>query len=397
MIEQELTKLLVDLESDRVERKASLSDKSKVCQAICAFANDMPNHQKPGVLFVGANDDGSCANLRITDSLLLELSNIRSDGNIQPMPVMEVRKETINHDEMVVVLVEPSRFPPVRYNGTTYIRVGPRRAIATVEEELRLRERQQSLDIPFDIMPAENAAMSDLDVNYFSSEYLSSAISRDILDRNNRTLDQQLLSVKMAKKIDNNIVPTVLGLLTLGDNPEFYLSGDYVQYLKFEGADPSSPIVSEKRISGRIGEILARLDDLIELSISSTVDFVSQNREVRKPNYPIIAIQQIVRNAILHRNYQSNTPVRINWFSDRIEIISPGGPYGEVSVANFGQHGLTSYRNPNIAEVMRNLGYVQKFGMGIELARSELKKNGNPDLEFDVKDSIILATIRSVK
>ena len=388
---------MTDLESDRVERKASLSDKSKVCQAICAFANNMPNHNKPGVLFIGANDDGSCANLNITDSLLLELSNIRSDGNILWQPVMEVRKDKIGDCEMVVVVVEPSRFPPVRYNGITYIRVGPRRAIATVEEELRLRERQQSLVLNFDIMPAENAAMSDLDMNYFSSEYLPSAISREILDRNNRTIDQQLLSVKMSKTGTNKIVPTVLGLLTLGDDPEFYLSGDYVQFLKFEGDDPSSPIVSEKKISGRIGEILARLDDLIELNINSTVDFVSQNREVRKPNYPLTAIQQIVRNAILHRNYQSNTPVRIFWFSDHIEIISPGGPYGEVSIANFGQHGLTSYRNPNIAEVMRNLGYVQKFGMGIELARSELKKNGNPDLEFDVQDSIILATIRSAQ
>lgn len=71
MDDQELTVLLGDLESDRVERKASILDGKKIRQAICAFANNLPNHKKPGVLFVGVNDDSTCANLPITDELLL--------------------------------------------------------------------------------------------------------------------------------------------------------------------------------------------------------------------------------------------------------------------------------------------------------------------------------------
>lgn len=67
MNDQELEILLNDMESDRVERKASISDRGKLCEAICAFANDLPNHQKPGVLFIGVNDNGTCANLTITD------------------------------------------------------------------------------------------------------------------------------------------------------------------------------------------------------------------------------------------------------------------------------------------------------------------------------------------
>lgn len=96
MDDQQLEKLLKDLESDRVERKASLSDRGKLREAICAFANDLPNHQKPGVIFIGINDDGSCANLSITDDLLLTLSDMRSDSekrrsrdlpfDLQPLP-----------------------------------------------------------------------------------------------------------------------------------------------------------------------------------------------------------------------------------------------------------------------------------------------------------------------
>ncbi len=48
MDDGELVRLLKDIESDRVERKASINDHSKICQAICAFANDFPNHRQPG-------------------------------------------------------------------------------------------------------------------------------------------------------------------------------------------------------------------------------------------------------------------------------------------------------------------------------------------------------------
>jgi len=82
MDDQELISLLNDIESDRVERKASIADRDKIRQAICAFANDLPNHQQPGVIFIGANDDGTCTNLTITDQLLLTLADMRSDGNI---------------------------------------------------------------------------------------------------------------------------------------------------------------------------------------------------------------------------------------------------------------------------------------------------------------------------
>lgn len=84
----------------------------------------------------------------------------------------------------------------------------------------------------------------------------------------------------------------------------------------------------------------------------------------------------------------------MTWFSDRIEIQNPGGPFGQVNRDNFGQPGITDYRNPNLAEAMKNLGYVQRFGIGISLARKELQKNGNPLPEFVIGDAHILVIIR---
>jgi ATP-dependent DNA helicase RecG len=168
-----------------------------------------------------------------------------------------------------------------------------------------------------------------------------------------------------------------------------------LQFLRIEGTDLTDPIKDQKEIFGAISHVLRQLDETLQTHISIASDITSQSREIKQPDYPLVALQQLTRNAVLHRNYEStNAPVRITWFSDRIEIQNPGGPFGQVNRENFGQPGVTDYRNPNLAEAMKNLGYVQKFGMGILLARKELQKNGNPPPEFIVEDAHLLVIVR---
>ena len=81
-------------------------------------------------------------------------------------------------------------------------------------------------------------------------------------------------------------------------------------------------------------------------------------------------------NAISHRNYESNAPVRFHRFVGRLEINNPGGLYGDVSPANFPRQ--TDYRNPIVAEALKVLGYVNRFGRGVLDAQEALRENGNP-------------------
>lgn len=74
-------------------------------------------------------------------------------------------------------------------------------------------------------------------------------------------------------------------------------------------------------------------------------------------------------------------------------MISPGGPFGQVSVENFGKRGLTDYRNPNLSEAMRVFGYVRRFGVGLEIARQALNKFGHPDLRFQVDSNHLMVSI----
>ena len=97
----------------------------------------------------------------------------------------------------------------------------------------------------------------------------------------------------------------------------------------------------------------------------------------------------------MHRNYiGGNAPIHVYWYNDRIEISSPGGPYGDVTEANFGQPGITGYRNPTLADAMKVLGLVQRFGSGIAIARKLCAENGNPPIDFNVSQTQVVAIIR---
>ncbi|MBI5235787.1 MAG: putative DNA binding domain-containing protein [Deltaproteobacteria bacterium] len=387
----ELTASLQDIESDRVERKASVSDRKEIKQAICAFANDMSNSKMPGVIFIGVHNDGGCSNLPITDELLLMLSDMRSNGNILPFPIMSVQKKMLNGCAMAVIEVEPSDETPVRLDGRVWIRIGPSRRTATSAEERALSEKRRSNNLPFDHRPLKGSSLEELDLDFFKREYLPNAVDRDVLEQNQRTINEQLASVRF---LTADGIPTVVAMLVIGKDPRKWLPCAYIQFLRIDGVDITDPILNQREISGPLTEVLLNLDDLLKINIFTSSDVSQSTTEIKHPDFPIVALQQLSRNAVMHRAYEhTNAPVRINWFADRIEISNPGGLYGQVTQENFGK-GQTDYRNPVLSEAMKTLGFVQRFGMGIPLAKKELHENGNPEPEFSFDGNNVLAIIR---
>lgn len=395
----ELTAFLDDLESDRVERKQSWSDDAadRACQAVCAFANDLPDHRQPGLLLVGAKDDGQPSGLKITDELLTSLADVRSNGNIVPPPTLTVEKRVLKGIEIAVVTVFPADAPPVRYKGRIWIRIGPRRGIATAQDERILNERRRFRDLPFDVCPLPSCPLEELNQSVFDGEYVPNAFAPDVVGANDRTYQQRLAACRMIASAEDPI-PTVLGVLTIGQTPRTWLPCAYVQFLRIGGSELAGPISDEEIIDGTLSTTLTRLDDKLKAHLTTAVDITSATKEKRVSNYPLAALQQIARNAVMHRTYENtNAPIRIYWFDDRIEIHSPGGPFGVVTAQNFGSPGITDYRNPHIAEAMKVLGYVQRFGVGIATAQKALTANGNPPAEFDVQPNFVLATVRNSK
>ena len=391
--DHELIERIESGERDRIEFTAAAHDLGKVREAICAFANDLPDHRTAGVIFIGLNDDGSCAGLNIDDELLKTLSGLRSEGKLLPFPVMSVDRRTLRGCAVAVVQVEPTVNPPVRLDGRCWVRIGPRRAQATAEEERRLVEKRRYKNLPYDMQPVDGSRVAtDLDMPGAWRGYLQAAVSPEVLEENERSPEEQMRALRLAS---SDGTPTVTGLLMLGKDTRYWFPGAYIQFVRYRGTSADAPIVSQQEINGTLAEQAGQVEELLKLNISIGLD-TEPTVHAEEADYPLQALRELVRNALIHRNYENtNTPVRISWFADRVEIISPGSVYGSVTQANFGTPGSIDYRNPTIAEAMKSMGFMQRFGRGIPIARQALEGNGNPPPEFGVQPTLVSVTLRA--
>lgn len=388
--------MAADIESDRVERKERLTGETatKVREAICAFANDLPGHgpDRPGVVMVGLDDAGRPVGLPITDELLQQLADMRSDGNILPLPSLSVEKRQVAGADVAVVTVAPALAPPVSFKGRIHIRVGPRRAIASRQDEIMLSERRRANDLPFDLSPKYSAELKDLDIRYFLEEYVPRAVAPDVLAKNDRSDLDRLMASRMILT-DGSNTPTITGLLVCGRSPRGHIGCDYVQFLRINGTDLADPIVDAEAIEGKVEQIYAQTIGKLKAYRMVAVEIL-EDGERQTESVPLIALQQLVANAIMHRTYEgTNAPIRITWFNDRIEIFSPGGPYGVVNQENFGQPNFADYRNLELAESMRVLGIVQRFGVGIRMAQTAVRDAGLVPIAWEVSAAHVRATI----
>ena len=301
MTVKELQDILSIDESYRIERTISTSNMDKFQEVICAFANDMPGKRQKGYLLIGVHDDGRISGLKVDDALMKRISGIRSDGNILPLPVMNTEKVETPNGDVLVVEVTPSFDTPVRYRGRTFIRIGPRKDIATIEEERILSERCAAALPTFDTRPCREAKLDDIDIDLIQREYMPRAIDAEVLSKDTRPLKEQLASLHLWNTQWD--CPTYAALIMFGKNPQFIMPGAYIQYVKFQGYDNGGQIMNERKFDGNLCNLLPRLENFINDGIVTKRPVpVSTLREKDIYNYPEKAIRELVMKAVKHRD-----------------------------------------------------------------------------------------------
>lgn len=379
MTEEEIRELIRSDESYRIELTVSTTDKDKFQEAICAFSNDMPGYRKKGYLLIRVKNNGELSGLKVDDELLKSISALRSTGNILPLPVMHCEKVEMKGGDVLVVEVTPSFNTPVRYRGRTFIRIGPRRDVASLEEERILTERCTDSLATFDVSPCREATIQDIDTDYISSQYLPAAINPEELLLDKRPLKEQMASLRLYNMRYD--CPTMAAVILFGKNPRYFLPGAYVQFVRFQGKDKSTKVINEREFKGGLYELLPRLESFTgDAVVNQRPVPVSLFREKTVTNYPQAALRELLMNACMHRDYQSNTPIRFYQFEDRIELMNPGGLYGEARPENFPF--VNAYRNPVVAEAMKNMKYVNMFNRGVGSVQESLKQNGSEKAHF---------------
>lgn len=386
---EELKELISKGETSLVEFKESATAK-KLHETVCAFSNDINGTGAPGSILIGIKDDMTVVGVTADDETLQRLAQIRTDGSITPTPAMEIKAEQVDGKTVVAIRVFPSESPPVRYRGTAYVRTGTVVTAATPEEERRLTEQRRGRALPFDARGISGCTIDALDIKRFSLDYLPQAISPTVLEANGRSVEEQLSALKLMDGA-GRVTPT--GLLVAGKDPLMWLPGAYVQFRRVAGNEITDDTTDEMRATGTLDVVVRIVEEKLSAhNIASLA--ISGQRHERHALYPETALKQIFRNAIMHRDYEVAAPVRVTWFDDRLQIDNPGGPF-QIPADKFGEPGFTGYRNPNVAEAMRNLGLVERFGVGLPLARKTLRENGNPDLELRTDGNFVFAVVRT--
>ena len=143
--------------------------------------------------------------------------------------------------------------------------------------------------------------------------------------------------------------------------------------------------LDNKRIEGTISEMLeeAMVFCKRNMKIKTIIDSETGKRNDRT-EYPINAVREAILNALIHRDYSihtEGTPIQINFFTDRLEIHSPGGLYGRMTVEQLGK-ARPDLRNPTLATMAESLNQAENRYSGIPTIRMEMKEYGLPEPEF---------------
>jgi ATP-dependent DNA helicase RecG len=402
MTSEEILALCRGDESDRVEMTESFGksegSRDKICEAVCAFSNDFPDHRMSGYIIIGYNKkEEKIAGFEASDEVQLKLTGIiRDSGNILPLPALRFHKCNYPEGDILAIEVIPSDLPPVSYKGRVYIWIGPSKKIATRSEENILESKRHSKSKSFDASPCKDATIDDLALELFKINYRSFAVSQETIDENHRTDKEQLAALKFYDLVED--CPTHAGILAFGKNPLNFISGAYIQFVVFDGNDLTSTPIIDKVISGDLFTVIRSMEELLKSQNSRIFTPSDGFRELRTEPYPFAAMRELVLNAIMHRDYRSNANIRLYFFQDHVEIQNPGGLYGEVNRRNFPR--MNDYRNPIIATIMKTWGFVEQFGRGIQRAVQLFEKNENEvswDLDKSEPDYFLIKIYRPEK
>ena len=241
-------------------------------------------------------------------------------------------------------------------------------------------------EFPYDRGPVAGTSLADLDVERFQREYVPSINQRRDSTAyrrvENRSVEEQLSIAKMIVSVDQPEA-TVAGILTYGNQPQHFFPNAYLQFRRIDGIEFTCNIMESAYIFGTIQD---QIDEIVK-KFSSVF-------QGRKGEVFCEALRYIVDNAVAHKNYESYFPVFVDWYNDRVEILSPGGLFGCLSAKTFRQFslGLIDYRNPNLADILQTLGYIEKFGRGRILAKNKLQTIGL-SLNWSIDVSYVRVTI----
>lgn len=193
---------------------------------------------------------------------------------------------------------------------------------------------------------------------------------------------------------------TVTGVLLFCERPQRWLPQSGIVFVRFAGLTPRGEdglagYTRREELSGPLPRMVEAAWNLVwsEMAVSAVVKDLEREETLE---YPRFAVREAIVNAVCHRDYRmKGRRIEIRMFADRLEVVSPGGLPGYITIDNFvGEH---FSRNPRIVSGLFQWGLIEELGLGIDRMLEVMEQAGHEPPVFDAQPYSFSVTLRNAR
>ncbi len=379
-------------ESHTIEFKVDGENQQGLGELLASFANS-----DGGTLLIGVDDDRNIVGVQ--DLYVVENKLRAATRFCTPSLDRFVDIYTVDVAGKAILVADiPARDDAVySYNSIFRWRRGAGNVAIPHDDLVAMLNRRSQNN--FDQQAAPGLRVADLDVQ---------AINNLIYNRNlvalsrGQRLNLQpypsasalsfLTSEKVLLEVNGELVPSIGGVLVLGRQPQVVVPEAVVQCVRHRRVRVGTDVLDRREVFGTIPQQLDQVISFVERNSALFTSIVGLKR-ADLPQFPLVAVRELVMNALMHRSYTlGGAVINVTVFADRLEVISPGGLLPGVSISTPGSH---RSRNQVTAHLLMWLGLVERFGFGLDLIRQAMEDARLPAPEFDMSSDLFKVTLYS--
>ena len=364
---EELLAIIARDEDGRHQFKADVNNSSSLGAEMVAFSNSAG-----GVILIGVNNgDGSRSGLTREDvGRINQVVANAATNNVRP-PINPVTENILLPDGLVVVVhIEQGISKPyMDTQGFVWVKNGSDKRRVTAREELQ-RMFQEAALIHADETPVGGSSVADIDQEFFDAFFER--------EYDERVEDQDVSRVQLLENMNlaKNGQLNICGILLFASRPQIRLPVFIVKAVAFPGVDiEDEHYIDSQDINGKLSDVFQKVLGFVLANIRHVQNEQGIN-SVGEPEIPRIVLEELIANALIHRDYFVSAPIKVLVFADRIEIVSPGHLPNNLTIENI-KMGNSNVRNPILASFAPKVLPYRGLGSGIKRAIKAY-----PDIEF---------------
>ncbi|MDO5652076.1 MAG: putative DNA binding domain-containing protein [Moraxella sp.] len=382
MTADELLELIALGEDSFTQFKADILRADSLACEMVAFSNGMG-----GNILIGVSDDGVLSGLQAKDiNRINQLISNAATEHVKPPITPTTKNFSFANGKVIVLSIQKGISKPyMDKNLHVYVKSGADKRKVTAREELQ-RMFQQSGLVHADELPIRHSSITDVDMDYFANFFEKEY--GDSLD--NQNLEPKILLQNMNLMVGDEL--NYAGGLLFAKKPQIRLPMFIIKAIAFYGNDiTDESYIDSRDITGKLSDMFAEALSFCLINIHHIQNNQSVN-SIGQPEIPRIVFEELISNALIHRDYFISSPIRLLIFKNRIEIISAGHLPNNLTIDNI-KMGNSNIRNPILASFASRVLPYRGLGSGIVRA---LKSYGNIEFIDDRQNSLFKVIIHRI-